>query len=445
VKTIGGYVQQELAWRDRIFLAAGIRADDNSAFGTDFDLAYYPSASVSWVVAEEPWFPDLSFVNTLRLRAAYGVSGLRPGFREATTLYNPTTVATTAGDVPGVSLSVTGNTQLKPERSREYEFGFDTGLFDDRLSVELTYFNKESSDALIDQPLAGSLGLTNSVLANLGSIQNKGTELALQLSVIQRQNFGLNVGFTNSTLENEILELGEGIEPITFNRGLQRHEDGYSAGGFFQTPYTYDDVNGDGLLSLDEIDYVRYKAGDDIPDGYEVGDPLKEQYIGPALPKWQRTVFADARLFDWLTVSTLVEGRGGHFTGNDSEAFRCQVGRNDYGCAAVASPDATIEEQARHLADSYLGTAYGYVEEADFYRWRELSVTLSTPGAWAQRFDRLSGLRLTFAGRNLATWTDYTGLDPETVEGGGNANFSQSEFNTQPPVRYLMVRLDYNF
>ena len=62
-----------------------------------------------------------------------------------------------------------------------------------------------------------------------------------------------------------------------------------------------------------------------------------------------------------------------------------------------------------------------------------------------ERMGRLNGLRLTVAGRNLATWTDYTGLDPETVEGGGNVNFSQSEFNTQPPVRYLMIRLDYSF
>ena len=453
VRTIGGYVQQELAWRDRVFVAAGVRADDNSAFGTEFDLAYYPSASLSWVIAEEEWFPELGFLNTLRLRTAYGVSGLRPGFREATTIFLPTSVATPAGDVAGASLSVTGNPQLKPERSAEYEFGFDTGLFSDRLSLEFTYFNKESEDALIARRLPGSLGLTIQTLDNLGSIQNQGTELTAQLMIFESEAFGLNVGFTNSTLENEVLNLGEDTEPIIINRGLQRHQEGFSAGGFFQTPYTYEDVNGDGLLGIGgctsgfqqdpssdqpcEVQWVRDADGDIV-------DP---EYIGPALPEWQRTIFADARLFDWLTVSTLIEGRGGHYTANDSEAFRCQIsaGFGGRGCRAVADPTAPLEDQARFIADTFMGTAHGFVEKADFYRWRELSFTLSTPNAWAQRFDRLDGLRLTFAGRNLATWTDYTGLDPETVEVGGNNAFFQSEFNTQPPVRYLMVRLDYTF
>ncbi|MFN2326963.1 MAG: TonB-dependent receptor domain-containing protein, partial [Gemmatimonadales bacterium] len=386
--------------------------------------------------AEEPWFPELDFLSTLRLRAAYGVSGLRPGFRQASTLFAPTTVATEAGDVPGVSLSVTGNPQLKPEKSREYEFGFDTGLFQDRLSVEFTYFDKESEDALISRRLAPSLGLTLSTLDNLGAVQNKGTELTLNMSVFETRDHGLNVGFTNSTLSNEVLSLGEDTEPIIFNRGLQRHAENFSAGGFHQVPYTWDDADNNGLLSIDEVDFVRDADG----------NPVEPEYMGPSLPEWQRTIFADARIFGFMTFSTLFEGRGGHLQGNDSEAFRCGVasGRGR-GCAAVSNPEASLEEQARFIADRFLGTAYGYVEEADFYRWREASLTLTAPTNLTQRFQQLEGLRLTVAGRNLATWTDYTGLDPETNESGGDANFSQSEFNTQPPIRTLMLRLDYSF
>jgi TonB-linked SusC/RagA family outer membrane protein len=446
VRTIGGYVQQELAWRDRVFLAGGLRADDNSAFGQEFELAYYPSASLSWVVAEEPWFPQSDIMSELRLRAAYGVSGLRPGFRQAVTLFSPTTVAQAAGDVPGVSLSVTGNPQLKPERSREYEFGFDAGLFRDRVSVEFTYFDKKSEDALISRRLPGSLGLTASTLDNLGSVQNTGTELTVNLTVLETDAVGWNVGFTNSTLDNEVLELGKDIEPIIFNRGLQRHAEGYSAGGFFQVPYEYEDANGDGLLEISEVNFVRYEDGDDIPEGYAVGDVVKEEYIGPSLPTWQRTIFTDLRLGDIVTVSALFEGRGGYYQGNDSEAFRCGVASSfRYGCSAVGNPDASLDEQARFIADRFLGTAYGFVEEANFYRWREVSIALTPPAALVERFQQLQGLQLTLAGRNLATWTDYTGLDPETNETGGNSNFSQSEFNTQPPVRTLMIRLDYSF
>jgi TonB-linked SusC/RagA family outer membrane protein len=441
IRTVGAYVQQELALSDRLFLAAGVRGDDNSAFGTEFDFAVYPSASASWVVAEEPWFPQMDFLNTLRLRTAWGVSGLRPGFRDAVTLFQPTTVATPAGDVAGVSLSVTGNEVLKPERSTEYEFGFDTGLFEDRLSIEATYFNKTSEDALIERRLPGSIGLTGSFYDNIGSIRNSGTELGVNLRVYESDNFGLNLGMTNTTLSNEIEELGVGVEPIPFNRGLQRHEAGYTAGVFVQNEVLWDDANGDGKLTICQVASQAAQDAGTCINEVTLGD---EVYIGPSLPTWQRSFFADVSLFGFMTVSSLIEGRGGHYTGNDTEAFRCGR-RSTVGCAAVGDQGASLEDQAAYLADRYLGSAYGFIEKADFYRWRELSVSLTAPQAVTQRFNQFEGLRLTVAGRNLALWTDYPGIDPESVEGGGNANFSQSEFNSQPPVRQLMLRLDYSF
>lgn len=441
VRTVGAYVQQELAWNDRLFVAAGVRGDDNSAFGTESDFAIYPSASLSWVVAEEPWFPQTDFLNTLRLRAAWGVSGLRPGFRNAVTLFAPTTVATVEGDVPGVTLSVTGNEQLKPERSTEYEFGFDTGLFDDRLSIEATYFNKESEDALISRRLPGSIGLTGSVFDNIGSIRNSGTELGVNLRVYESQNFGLRLGMTNTTLSNEIVRLGEGVEPIPLNRGLQRHEEGRTAGVFVQREVLFEDLNDDGLLTICQVASSAAQDAGTCLDEVTLGE---EVYIGPSLPTWQRSFFADVDLFGFVTVSTLLEGRGGNYTANDTEAFRCGL-RTAMGCNAIAQEGVALEDQAAYLADRYLGSAYGYVEKADFYRWRELSVSLVAPQQLSQRFQRLDGLRLTFAGRNLALFTDYSGIDPEAVEGGGNTAFNQSEFNTQPPVRQLTLRLDYSF
>ncbi|GMV04912.1 MAG: SusC/RagA family TonB-linked outer membrane protein [Gemmatimonadota bacterium] len=427
IRTVGAYVQQELAWRDKMFVAVGLRGDDNSAFGADFGLVYYPSASLSWVVAEEEWFPEVDWMSNLRLRTAYGTSGLRPGMRDAVTLYDPTTVATAGGDAPGVALSVTGNTLLKPERTTEVEFGVDAGFFQDRLGVEFTFYNKESKDALIRRNLAPSLGLTATVFDNLGKIRNRGTETLINAEVLRRENLGLRVGVTNTTLDNEILALGEGVGDIIFNRGLQRHKEGFSAGAHFQRPVTYNDANGDGKLTNAEV---------------TVGpDP---EFIGPSLPKWQRTVFADLRILDWITVSTLFEGRGGHYTGNDTENFRCGV-YSTRGCSAVGNPDASLHEQAAHIADRYLGSAYLYAEKADFWKWRELSVSIDMPEYVTSRVPRLDGLRITAAGRNLATWTDYTGIDPEGVEGGGGQNFSQSEFNTQPPVRFFTVRFDYSF
>ncbi len=152
----------------------------------------------------------------------------------------------------------------------------------------------------------------------------------------------------------------------------------------------------------------------------------------------------EARVSRWLSVSTLFEARGGNYTSNFSEAFRC--GRNSgFGCAAVGDPNASLEDQAAYIASSFIGSDGGYVEKADFVKWRELSITLRAPSELARSLGAVNGLSLTLAGRNLATWTSYPGIDPEANESGGSTNFTQGEFNTQPPVRILMARLNYTF
>lgn len=427
VRTVGGYVQTEVAWRDRVFVAGALRGDDNSAFGTDFGFVTYPSASVSWVLGEEEFFPESNIVTEFRVRAAYGESGLRPDFRDAITLFDPVTVTTDGGDEPGITVRSTGNDGLKPERSREVELGFDAGLFGGRLGLDFTYFNKRSKDALVERRLAPSLGLAATRFENLGEIKNAGTELAVRFTAVDLESFGFNLFSTVTTLSNEVVNIGEGVEDIVFNRGLQRHQEGSPAGSFFQPEITWNDADGNGLLTDDEV---------------TIG--TEDVFIGPALPTWQTSVGGDVRIWDWLNISTLFEARGGNFQGNDSEAFRCGF-RSTRGCSAVANPNATLDEQARYIADRFLGSAGGFVESADFLKWRELSVTLKAPAGLAESTPQLQGLSLTIAGRNLATWTDYSGLDPETVEGGGSVNFNQSEFNTQPPVRQIMLRLNYNF
>jgi TonB-linked SusC/RagA family outer membrane protein len=426
-KTIGGYVSTEVGWRERVFFSAALRGDKNSAFGADFGYVTYPSAMASWVIGEEDWFPRIGFLSALRLRAAYGESGLRPGFRDAVTLFTPVTVAREGGDVAGITVNSTGNLELKPEKAREIELGFDAALFNDRVSLDFTYFDKRSRDALISRRLPPSFGVAASRFENLGEIKNAGTELAVKVSAVRQTAVGLDLHVALTTLDNEVVEIGEGVQDIVINRGLQRHREGYPAGAFFQLPVTWNDADGNGLLTNSEV---------------TLGS--EEVYIGPALPTWQTSLGANLRISDWLTVSSLIEFRGGNYQGNDSEAFRCGF-RSTRGCAAVGNPDAPLEEQAAYIADRFLGSAYLYVEKANFGKWRELSVTLQAPKALIARSPRLQGLSLTLAGRNLATWTSYPGLDPETVEGGGDANFSQSEFNTQPAVRYLMVRLNYNF
>jgi hypothetical protein len=439
IKTVGGYVSTEIAWRDKLFASGAIRGDDNSAFGSDFGLVTYPSAMVSWVIGEEDFFPQGSFLSTLRLRAAWGKSGLRPGFRDAVTLFAPVTVARGGADVSGVTVDASGSVDLKPEKTREFELGFDAALFNDRVGIDLTYFDKKSQDALISRRLPPSWGVAASRFENLGEIKNSGLEISANVAAIDTRDFGLDLHVAVTTLKNRVIDIGEGVEDIVFNRGLQRHKEGFSAGSFFQRPITWNDADGNGLLDISNC-----PATPVLGTNCEViiGDSV--ELLGPSLPTYQIAWGGELRVSRWLSVATLFEARGGNFQGNDSEAFRCGF-RSTRGCPAVGDPNASLEDQAAYIADRFIGSAGGFVEKANFVKWRELSVTLRAPSGLARSLGAINGLSLTLAGRNLATWTSYPGLDPETVEGGGNANFSQSEFNTQPPVRFFMARLNYTF
>ena len=446
--TIGGFFQQQFAFNDRIFVAASIRGDDNSAFGRNFGFIYYPSANLSWVVSEEPFFPEVGFLSNLRLRAAYGQSGLRPNFRQAETLFGPVSVTVGGQDISGVTLSSTGNEELKPERSTEYEFGGDVGLFNDRLSAEVTYYTKRSEDALISRRLPPSFGLTGSVFDNLGEIRNSGFELSLNLLAVEREWTRLNVRFNATTLSNEIEQLGEGVEPIIFGfSASQRHQEGFPAGAFFQRPIKFNDANGDGKLTRNEvsIDSSRFTV---VRNSRGELDTIPFTFLGPSLPTNTQSVSGELTLFKFLNVSTLFERRAGNKQYNFTESFRCTTGfsRATQGaCSGVANPNASLEEQAAFIAQRFLGSGELFVEDADFIKWRELAVRIGTPTFISRRLPQLDGASLTLAGRNLRTWTDYTGLDPEINTGGGDSEFGQSEFNTQPPVRYFTARLDFMF
>jgi TonB-linked SusC/RagA family outer membrane protein len=438
VISIGAFGREELAWRDRVFLAGSLRADDNSAFGVDFKRIFYPGVNASWVVGDEPWFPKTDYVSSLRVRAAYGRSGQRPNFRDATTFFAPVAVQviTTAGaqtEVPAVTLNGTGNLQLKPEKTDEYEGGADIGIWKDRASFQITAFTKKSQDALIRRNIQPSSGLTTSRFENLGGISNSGLEAQLDIKALQMDKVELNVHLTASTLKNRIEKLGEGVAPISLNRGLQLHREGYSAGSFWQRPVYYNDANHDGLLAPSEV---------------TLGDT--SVYIGPSLPTWNRSAGADIRLYKFLRVSTLFEGRGGNKTANYGEYFRCGSASSVRGCAATGAVSPSLKEQAAYVAAYRLGARGSstalYVEDGSFVKWRELAVTLDAPDQWVGyvRSAGVHGLSLTLAGRNLHTWTKYTGLDPEIIE-AGTSLFNQSEFNTQPTPRYYTARLSVTF
>lgn len=444
VITFGGLMQQQLTHADRLFLTLGVRTDRNSAFGTDFKWVLYPSANLSWVISDEEFFPKTEFIDQLRLRTGYGSSGQRPVFRDAATFFNPVAVRVGTVDVPAITVGGTGNVELKPEVSTEFEGGFETSLFKNRATLDFTAYTKTTKDAIVARRLAPSLGESTTQLVNLGSVNNKGVEALSTLKLLDIPNVEWSTTFSVTLTQNKLTELGAGIQPILFGFGnTQQHRAGYPLGGYFERKIlSYQDLDANGIIT--RINCPTYEG---TANPQMVGGPLCEvvlsdsvEYIGQPIPTRELTFSNGLTLFRNARLTALFDYRGGYRIFNSTSEFRCTLGVPN--CLSVYDKNVGLEEQARVMA-RYMGDEVGFMEDASFVKFRELALTLTAPLEWARRA-RVQGFSVTFAGRNLKTWTDYTGLDPE-VNANAGTNFTTSDFLTQPPVRYFVTRVNLNF
>ncbi len=447
VRTVGYYGREQLAWRDKVFVTGAVRTDRNSAFGENFGNILYPSLSTSWVIGEEDFFPQkLSAVSLLRLRAAYGVSGQRPGFRAADFFYNPVAVSVNGVDVPGFTIGGPGNSGLRPEKSAELEGGFDLGLFSDRVSVEYTHYTKKTTDALVQVVLAPSLGLGNTRFQNIGQVSNRGDEVAFRATAVNTPTVKFELASNFTFTKNVLDDLGQDAQgkpiPPIFQgfSSTQVIRNGVPLGAYFQRPITsFSDINGDGLISRVNCPGQPVLAGGPACE-ITLGDTTEN--LGTPFPTREITVSPTLTLFENLRFTALLDHRGGHKLLNFTRAFRCSNG-GFQNCADAADRTlSSLQDQANLLA-ALMGTQAGYAEDATFTKLREVALTVTMPNRLASRL-RASAASLTFAGRNLKTWTKYSGFDPE-VNALGAGNFNSADFLTQPNVRYYTARLNLTF
>jgi TonB-dependent starch-binding outer membrane protein SusC len=443
-KTLGAYLQEQVAWRDRLFVNGALRGDKNSAFGQDFKSVVYPALSLSWVLGEEDFFPKQEYVSSARFRAAYGQSGQRPNFRDAILFYSPAAVALRTSDntslnVPSFFTGGVGNPQLKPERSAESEIGFDLGFWRDRIATELTYYSKSTRDALVARTLPLSNGQAETRFENLGRVKNAGFEYQINAQLLDTRQLGFNLLLNGDRQANKLIDLGNGIAPILFNDSHQRHQDGYPLGGYWQVPIlSYADLNKDGYISRVNCPTNNGTANPQIPGGpaceVQLGDTAV--YLGSPFPTSEVSITPTLTVYKVVTVRALFDHRGGQKLLNLNGHFRCVSFAI---CPEANGANQPLVDQAAYVA-GLMGTDAGYIQDASFTKLREVSIGFGIPERFVSRYG-FTGATLTFAGRNLHTWTKYKGLDPEINENGG-ANFSTDEFLSQPHVRYYTVRLD---
>jgi TonB-dependent SusC/RagA subfamily outer membrane receptor len=429
-RTAGFFFQEQLGWKDRVFVTPSIRFDDNSAFGANLGLQALPSVNSSYLISEEAWFPEV--FDQLRLRAAWGRSGLQPGPFAALELLNATRTTFEGRNLVGVSpLGATipggggpvnqgpGNPELRPETGEEWEFGFDTSVLDGRLALEATYYRQRTRDAITASNLAPSLGFPGPVVTNVGEVVNRGFEFGLDANAISIPNLSWDWRFSLTTNKGEITELDSPIQvglDAFFN---QEHREGFPFAAYFEEP-VFLDADGEVVVGDDAV------------------------FLGHPTPEWDGSLSTTVSLFEHVTLFGLLDFSGGHQLVNGTEQFLCSfLGGGSVGGTCLANyetRDGVLTDEARikQVASGAANLA-PWIEDADFARIRTVSLGLELPEAWATVLrSRSASLRV--VAENLGVWTGYSGVDPE-LNGAGQDGANFFEFLTLPPSRRVSATL----
>jgi TonB-linked SusC/RagA family outer membrane protein len=416
---VGGYGQQQFAWRDRLFLVGGLRVDNNSAFGSNFKWVTYPKVSLSWVLSDEPFWHWGNRINTLRLRGAYGASGRQPSTFSALQTY---TAVVGPGGANAVTPGTLGNPDLRPERSVEAEFGFEGNAFD-RLSFAFTHYDKKTSNEIVNQAVPPSSGFSGNQLINLGKVHNNGIELDATFDAIRRRSFTWSINGNLTTINSKV----EANVPTTVSNYGQYNIVGYPLNGWWArrgVSVDRDPTTGAPIASTVKCD--------------SVGKPVAcstapFQYIGTPTPKVTGAVGNSITIGKAWRFFALVDFKRGHRELNQNELIRCGAILGVGLCRANYFPQ---EVSTAYLSEtvgsiSAIGDVDQYMQDASFAKLRELSATYTLP---RQFLGIASPVSLTVAGRELHTWTDYRGVDPE---------ISAFEQATTPPLRRFIVTLNF--
>jgi TonB-linked SusC/RagA family outer membrane protein len=422
--TVGVFAQEELAWRDRVFITGGVRLDNNSAFGNKFRNVYYPKVSGAWVISEEPFF-HLPSVTTLKLRAAYGESGQAP------LPYSSNATFTSVAGPFGAAVTPLniGNPNLGPERGYETEFGFDAGLFHDRAGIEFTYYFGGTKDAILQTQVAPSLGYPGTQYTNAGSLTKHGFELALHGTPYQTRNTEWTLGLNIATADNKVTDLN-GAAFLQASTNV-RHVVGFPVGAWWVKKVTGSTLNSDG--SITDV------MCDDGNGGTVACGSAPVLYAGRTLPNFEGSATSTLRFLKNFQFFVMVDSKRGYKKLDGNARVRCHI--FDL-CQSNWYPQgfdlATLGAQTSSSFYSDI------INDASFVKLREVSLSYSLPESLASTF-RATGATVSIAARNLHTWTKYPGLDPEGSFQGGSRGFGQWEQDVTPQLMQFVTTIHLSF
>jgi TonB-linked SusC/RagA family outer membrane protein len=481
---------------NQLYLTAALRNDGSSTFGKSQKRHWYPKFSAAWEFTK---FKKLPLVDYGKVRFAYGEAGVQPGVYTTISgfssgnkgfgIFTSTWLNTTYRGKSGYFSSANlGNDDVRPERTREFEFGGNLAFWNSRIGLDVTRYRAKSVDVLFDLNVVPSTG-SFSQTRNAATIENKGWEVTLDLVPIRKRNLTWDLGFTYTRNKSMVLdmsgakweqigrwayagaghELGE-LRLLTWVRfGRKDLNDGRGERV---------DVDGDGTLEyIDEYYAGQWKPGDVyIPaDGYPIMSASPMWSGLSSNPKWMGSMRSEITLFNNITISAFIESVQGHYIMNHGAgalfSYGTHAGTADRGqiksipltgkwgtgpngrmdikgigpgaTNGVPKPVELTEAWYRSAGAGFQGDGFQFTEDASYVKLREISISYRLRNRFVRKLG-LSEVTLRLSGRNLKTWTGYTGFDPETNRRQATGARDSDYFN-QPQTRTYRLTVYVNY
>jgi TonB-dependent starch-binding outer membrane protein SusC len=454
---VGAYLDNQLGYHDWAFVTVGARWDANSAFGEAFNTAFYPKINASILPTQAFGWTSNTF-STIRVRAALGKSGLQPSSFAKFTTYSPQP----SSEGPGVRPSNLGNSNLKAEVATEKELGAELGMFNDRASLNVTYWTTSVVDAIVARQFPVSGGFINTQLDNIGQLDKHGFDIGVQGTVFQSRNLSLDVFANGAYLKQTIKDMGGAPALKTggsYSRYRQYLVQGFAPGSFFAAKTADVDIplNLDGSCvepsraqALQYFSVARdpgefkplvkgnapgtFGQADGSLASHNCGTGALATYLGKSTPDWQGTFGFNVGFLGNFEMNSLWEFKAGDYVSHDlSGEFRrthSGIGRNTPNCVNLLS----VMRNPASTADGRLDSAVRWAREceglapldglnainpSDYIRWRELTLTYRVPTSFVDHLG-LASAQFSIGARNLGLWVNsaYTGMDPEAVSDG---------------------------
>lgn len=431
----GGFLQQTFAYNDILFLTLAGRIDGASTFGENERQQFYPKLSASYNISDEEFFQN-SFINTLKLRAAWGQAGNLTALSpyQIFTNYNQQNYNGNIGYFPS---SLQGNENLRPEKQTEFEFGFDMAFFQNKVSLEFSYYDQKVEDLLIGRTLSPSTGFSNR-FDNIGSMTNKGFELLVKAKPING-DFNWNVTGTLSHNKNIVTHV-EGGRLSLGMWGTSIAQTNQPIGSFYGTFFARD-ASGNKLLdnngfvqrarghyeetTLSDGETILVPVEDFDANGQPSGSLLKK-IIGDPNPDYVASLTNEFKYkdFGFRVQLDFVQG-------NNVMSWDKRMGYLFKGGEQTAL-ELTGQEPIGSLRPNFF-IFESFIEDGSYVKLREVALFYNLK----VNKPYLKNIKFTASGTNLISFDNYYGFDPEVnTEGQSNGVRGQDMANVPIPQVY---------